>query len=62
MAARDTTASLISSVMYELARNATIQQELREEVYRSIGEDSPLTFEDVKQLPLLRAVINESLR
>lgn len=62
MAARDTTASLIASVMYELACHPAIQQALREEVKENLGEDEILTFQGVKHLKLMRAVLNETLR
>lgn len=62
MAARDTTASLITSIMYELSRNVSMQSELRKEIHTYLEDQQPLTFEEVKNLKLLRAVINETLR
>lgn len=62
MAARDTTASLIASVVYELACHPAVQDALRQEVQDNLGEDEILTFQGVKHLKLMRAVINETLR
>lgn len=62
MAARDTTASLIASLMYELSKNAEVQDQLRCEIKERLGDNMRLTAEDIKHLKLLRAVINETLR
>jgi cytochrome P450 len=62
MAARDTTASLIASLLYELSKHPDVQTRLRAEVKERLGDDMRLSFEDVKHLKLLRAVINETLR
>ena len=62
MAARDTTASVITSMVYELAKNKDIQERTRAEVISILGVDGDLTFKDVKALVLLRAVLNETLR
>ena len=62
MAARDTTASLMASLFYELARHPTDWQRARVEVIALLGTDGILAFEDVKRLRVLRAAINEALR
>lgn len=62
MAARDTTASLIASLMYEMSKNSEVQKQLRDEIRDQLGDNGRLRFEDVKHLKLLRAVINETLR
>lgn len=62
MAARDTTASMIASLFYELSKHSDVQSQLRAEIKARLGDDMRLTFEDVKHLKLLRAVINETLR
>lgn len=62
MAARDTTASLITSTVYELACNPEVQEAVRQEVLEFIGQEDRVSFQDVKNLKLLRAVLNETLR
>jgi cytochrome P450 len=62
MAARDTTASLIASIAYELACHPAVQVALRDEIQENLGDDETLTFQGVKHLKLMRAVINETLR
>ena len=62
MAARDTTASLMASLFYELARNPADWQRARAEVIALLGTDGILAFEDVKRLKFLRGAINEALR
>jgi cytochrome P450 len=62
MAARDTTASLIASSMYELACNPDVQNMVREEITEYIGQDDSVSFQDIKNLKVLRAVLNETLR
>lgn len=62
MAARDTTASLIASTMYELASNPDIQDAARQEVLNFVGAEDHVSFQDVKNLKTLRAVLNETLR
>ncbi|OAV90036.1 hypothetical protein PTTG_06619 [Puccinia triticina 1-1 BBBD Race 1] len=67
LAARDTTASLLSSCVYELARESTrkteIWKRLKEEVERlGSGIDGLLTLDQVREMKYLRAVLNETLR
>ena len=61
MAARDTTASLIASVIYQLAKNQEIQCRARAEVFALLGSDGLLSAADVKALPYMRAILNETL-
>lgn len=60
LAARDTTASLLTSCVYELAGRDELWTKLRTEVSQLNG--SSISFEDVRELKFLRAVINETLR
>lgn len=67
LAARDTTAGLLSFAMFELARNPAIFAKLREEIVDTFGEgeDADLlqvTFESLKKCEYLKWVINETLR
>lgn len=67
LAARDTTAGLLSFTFYELARNPEIFAKLRSEIQRSfgLGEDADLSlisFESLKKCEYLKWVLNEALR
>ena len=58
LAGRDTTASLLSDVWFVLARRPDIWQKLRAEVDELGGE--PPTYQQIKDMKYLRAVLNES--
>lgn len=60
LAGRDTTASLLSNVWWMLSKRPDVWARLREDV-DSLGGERP-TFEQLKDLKYLRAVLNESLR
>lgn len=60
LAGRDTTASLLSNVWFELSRRPAIYSRLRSEI-DTLGNEIP-SFEELKQLKYLRALLNESLR
>ena len=60
LAGRDTTASLLSNFWFELANRPGVWGRLRREVDSQDGE--PPTFEKLKDMKYLRAVLNESLR
>lgn len=68
LAGRSTTASLLTSTIFELSRHPKVWQRLRQEVisYFGLGE-SPydlenITFESLKRCTYLKWVINETLR
>lgn len=61
LAGRDSTAALLANVWFELARRPEIQARLRQEVDDLVGNGIP-TFEQLKSLKYLRAIINEALR
>ncbi|KAJ7110830.1 cytochrome P450 [Mycena crocata] len=61
-AGRDTTAGLITFVMYMLAEHPDVLKKLRGEILRVVGPNRRPTFEDFKELKYLRAVLNETLR
>ena len=61
LAGRDTTASLLSNLMWELSRQPAMLARLRQEINTHIGTDLP-TYHQLKDLKYLRALINESQR
>ncbi|KAL6721777.1 hypothetical protein ACLMJK_000882 [Lecanora helva] len=60
LAGRDTTASLLSNVWFQLARSPSIWTRLQSEVAELNGSNP--TYEDLKEMKYLRAILNESLR
>ncbi|KAG8893178.1 hypothetical protein FRC01_013744 [Tulasnella sp. 417] len=62
LAARDTTAQLLSWTCYVLALHPDIMPRLREEVLATYGDSESPTFENIKGLKYLRAVLDEVLR
>ncbi|WP_399934525.1 cytochrome P450 [Streptomyces kanamyceticus] len=61
VAGTETTASVLSWILYELARDPEVDQRLQAELDEVLA-DRPVTFEDIPQLPYLRDVITEALR
>ncbi|MGI5396704.1 cytochrome P450 [Streptomyces sp. CA-251251] len=61
VAGTETTASVLSWVLYELARNPGARERTLAEVDEVLG-DRPVTFDDLGRLPYLRRVIDETLR
>ncbi|KAF2185262.1 cytochrome P450 alkane hydroxylase [Zopfia rhizophila CBS 207.26] len=61
LAGRDTTASLLSNIFFELPRHPHVLSRLRAEISKHIGS-SPPTYAQLKDLKYLRAIINESQR
>lgn len=64
LAGRDTTAHAITAIFYFLAtEKRSIFDRLRQEVLDVVGPENPLpSFEQVREMKYLRAVINETLR
>ncbi|CAO3616481.1 unnamed protein product [Cunninghamella blakesleeana] len=61
----DTTASSLSSVIYQLAKNLDVQQRAREEVIKVFGDDPKEivpTLNQLKELVYLNQIIKETLR
>ena len=56
-AGRDTSASLISNTVFELARNPSVWNKLREEVGELVGRKP--TYEELKHMRYLRNIIQE---
>lgn len=61
LAGHDTTAASLTWAFYLLAHHPEIQEQLGAELLSGLG-DRPATFEDLGRLPLLRAVVDETLR
>ncbi|MFI7405679.1 cytochrome P450 [Streptomyces sp. NPDC049541] len=61
VAGTETTASLLSWALYELARNPAIEARVLAELDEVLGE-RPVTFEDMSRLPYLNRVITETMR
>lgn len=63
LAGRDTTACTLSWAIYELSRNPEMVKKLRAEIFEHVGgEDKLPTYEHLKNMPYLKAVLNETLR
>jgi pentalenene oxygenase len=61
VAGTETTASVLSWTLYELARHPGIEARILAELDEVLGE-RPVTFDDVTRLPYLNRVITETLR
>ncbi|KAK7038469.1 cytochrome P450 [Favolaschia claudopus] len=62
LAGRDTTASLLTFTVYKLAEHPQIFAKAREEILRVVGSTGRPTFEHLRDMKYLRAVLNETLR
>jgi len=62
IAGRDTTASTLTFAVAMLADNPHVLRRLREEILSVLGSGQTPTFEHVREMKYLRAVINETLR
>ena len=62
LASRDTTASTLAFLTYFLAIRPDITDRLRQEILECCGPSSPPTYERIKKMKYLRAVLNETLR
>ncbi|CEL59858.1 Cytochrome P450 52A5 OS=Candida maltosa GN=CYP52A5 PE=1 SV=1 [Rhizoctonia solani AG-1 IB] len=62
LAGRDTSASLLTFMVYVLALYPDTYDRLSKEVNDIVHEDRPSTFEEIKSMRYLRALINETLR
>lgn len=59
LAGRDTTAGLLTFVTYCLAMHPDVLARLREEILSTVGATRAPTFDDVREMKYLRAVLNE---
>ncbi|KAG8962385.1 hypothetical protein FRC05_005356 [Tulasnella sp. 425] len=62
LAARDTTAQLLSFTCYCLALKPEIIDRLRQEILSAYGDSTVPTYDDLKKQKYLRAVLDETLR
>ncbi|CUM65864.1 uncharacterized protein PRCAT00003514001 [Priceomyces carsonii] len=67
LAGRNTTASLLSFIFFELSRNPVIWEKLKQEIYACFGNNDSvnlgdITFESMKRCTYLRWVVDETLR
>lgn len=62
LAGRDTTASTLSWALYELSRHPEVVKKLRAEILRTLGPDGLPTYDHLKNMSYLKAVVNEVLR
>ncbi|KAL0577377.1 hypothetical protein V5O48_004630 [Marasmius crinis-equi] len=62
IAGRDTTAATLTFSVYFLATYPEVMRRLREEILSRVGPTRRPTYEDIKEMKYLRAVINETLR
>ncbi|KAJ6568864.1 cytochrome P450 [Mycena capillaripes] len=61
-AGRDTTMSVLTILIYFLAMYPHVADRLREEILNYVGLTNAPTYEDIKPMKYLRAVINETMR
>ncbi|CEL62811.1 Cytochrome P450 52E2 OS=Candida apicola GN=CYP52E2 PE=3 SV=1 [Rhizoctonia solani AG-1 IB] len=62
LAARDTTASLLTFSVYLLAMHPEVMERARAEVLDTVGESAAPNYDQIKQMRYQRAIINEVLR
>ncbi|KDQ56219.1 hypothetical protein JAAARDRAFT_70562 [Jaapia argillacea MUCL 33604] len=62
VAGRDTTAGTLTFAAYMLSEHPHVFKRLREEVLSNVGPSRRPTYDDVRDMKYLRAVINETLR
>ncbi|KAF4588561.1 hypothetical protein EYR40_010114 [Pleurotus pulmonarius] len=62
LAGRDTTAGTLTIICYFLSVYPAVAKRLREEILTHVGPNKRPTYEDIRELKYLRAVINETLR
>uniref|UniRef100_U3B5P9 Cytochrome P450 3A n=1 Tax=Callithrix jacchus TaxID=9483 RepID=U3B5P9_CALJA len=58
----ETTSSVLSFTIYELATNPDVQQKLQEEIDAVLPNKAPATYDTVLQMEYLDMVVNETLR
>ena len=62
LAGRETTSALLSNLWFVLSKNPRIFAKLQHEISTTLPDNSLPTYENLKEMKYLRAVLNESLR
>ncbi|KAJ7075004.1 cytochrome P450 monooxygenase CYP63 [Mycena belliarum] len=62
IASKDTTASLLTFIVYFFAMYPAVCDRLRHDILTTLGSEEPPTYDTLRNLKYLRAVINEALR
>ncbi|EMD40892.1 hypothetical protein CERSUDRAFT_111473 [Gelatoporia subvermispora B] len=62
IAGRDTTATTLTNVVYLLSQHPHYLRRLREEILSLVGPTRMPTYDDIREMKFLRAVLNETLR
>ncbi|KAG1895877.1 cytochrome P450 [Suillus fuscotomentosus] len=62
IAGRDTTAATLTFVIYMLTQHPDVLHRLREEILSKVGSSRRPTYDDMRDMKYMRAVINETLR
>ncbi|KAF9457419.1 cytochrome P450 [Collybia nuda] len=62
LAGRDTTGCSLTFTLYMLAEHPSVLKKVREEIIEHLGLERSPTFDDMRKMKYLRAVINETLR
>ncbi|KAF7323743.1 hypothetical protein MKEN_00595300 [Mycena kentingensis (nom. inval.)] len=62
LAGRDTTMSVLTSVVYFLSVYPEVFKRLRTEILERVGTERRPTYDDIREMKYLRAVINETMR
>uniref|UniRef100_A0A2K6FI76 unspecific monooxygenase n=1 Tax=Propithecus coquereli TaxID=379532 RepID=A0A2K6FI76_PROCO len=58
----ETTSSILSFIMYELATHPDVQQKLHKEIDAALPNKTPATYDALVQMEYLEMVVNETLR
>lgn len=62
LAGRDTTASMLSDLWFELSKHQRVFKKLHAEINQAVQDEQDVDYELIKGLPYLRATLNEILR
>ncbi|KAG2143713.1 cytochrome P450, partial [Suillus clintonianus] len=62
IAGRDTTAGTLTVALYLLSMHPHVMTRLREEIMAKVGPTERPTYDDIREMKYLRAVINETMR
>ncbi|KAJ7644067.1 cytochrome P450 [Roridomyces roridus] len=62
LAGKDTTQWTVTVIVYFLAMYPKVTVRLREEILKHVGPSRRPTYDDIREMKLLRAVINEAMR